>query len=479
MRIPRFVAVILLAVLAGCQSLVPRRAPDEIPLLKVEPQSADELPPAKGTEPAKSPDELQRPFVSESLTLLDAAAIALAQNPDLVAARQAEGVSLGALGVAQTYPFNPWVQIQLTPDPRLHDGSTGTSAHYVLLMQTLQLAHQRRHREAAAVSVLNGTRWAIVQAELQAVAQTERFYFAALYQRELRDIFRANADLSRQVLEVSEKQLAAGALSKADVAIARLDEAAARRRADLAEANYQTALLDLRRQLGYPMETPLALGGSLAKLQFSAASEAAQHWGDGKDTDAVPADLAQFAGTLGANRPDVLAAHSDFDAARANLDLAHANRVPDLQIGPYYQRTDSGATLWGFRAHSDLPILNSGLPLARQRTAELIQRQTIWEQLQTRATLEAQAAIDRYERARRIVAASQGEGSELPEALAKLETQFQAGEIDILRIVTARTSLLTARQSQLEIQNELAQAAAALTASAGVPPEAIVQVESK
>ena len=34
-------------------------------------------------------------------------------------------------------------------------------------------------------SVLNGTRWNIVQAELIAVAQTERLYFTALYQRGL------------------------------------------------------------------------------------------------------------------------------------------------------------------------------------------------------------------------------------------------------------------------------------------------------
>src|SRR5581483_4180077 len=46
-----------------------------------------------------------------SLTLFDAVEMALAQNPDLIALRTAEGVSEEMLGVAQTYPFNPWVQI--------------------------------------------------------------------------------------------------------------------------------------------------------------------------------------------------------------------------------------------------------------------------------------------------------------------------------------------------------------------------------
>ncbi len=482
MRRVRYAPVILLAILAGCQSLAVPRAPkatDQQPPVLVPPLVIEELPATARQESAPQSAAQSSPpqVAAESLSLLDAAALALAQNPDLIAARHAEGVSLGALGVAETYPFNPSVQIQVTPDPQLQDGTIGSTAHYVLLMQTLQLAHQRQHRQAAAQSILNGTRWNIVQVELQTVAQTERLFFLALYQRGQRDILRENANLSREVLGISEKQLAAGALSKSDVAIARLDEAAARRRAELAEANYQTALLDLRRQLGYPIEAPLELRGSLADLQFSSAAAAAAQNQPGHDEWAF-GDGAQLAGQLAANRPDVLAAQSDFDAARSNLNLAHANRVPDLQIGPYYQRTDGGATLWGFRAQTDLPLLNSGQPLVRQRAAEVNQRQAAWQQLFARGSLEAQGAIDRYERARRLVATQSG-SSELPEELSKLEAQFQAGEIDILRIVTARTSLLAAQQSQLDLLNELAQSAAALTASTGLPPELIVQIQQK
>lgn len=501
MRRLHFAPLLFLATLAGCQTLAEPRAgnatsgvsqasyfdpapvpPQESPPKEPQPPRllqppviAEDLPAAEGKEKTV-PENLQPPFpsaVGEQLTLLDAAALTLGQNPDLIVARQAEGVSQGALGVAQTYPFNPWVQFQLTPNPQVPQGQTSVAAHYVLLTQTLQLAHQRQHREAAAQSVLNGTRWTIVQAELLAVAQTERLFFMALFWRDQRELLRENAALTRQVLDISEKQLAAGALSRSDVAIARLDDAAARRRAELGEANYQTALLDLRRQLNVSLDQPMDIRGSLTDLQFSPTSSAAAHTQIG--TENLPASVSQMSDQLAANRPDVLAAQSDFDASRANLNLAHANRVPDLQIGPYYQLTDGGATLWGFRGQSDLPVLNTGMPLVRQRGAELIQRQTVWQQLQARASLEAQAAIDRYERARRIAAES-GTTSELPEELSKLEAQFQAGEIDLIRIVTARTSLLAARQSQLDILSELAQAAAALTAATGLPPEVIVQV---
>ena len=490
MKSPALFYLVVLTSLTGCQSLVAPRAtsPSSVPTVKqvvyLDPAGVppDQLPP-RDTPPEVLPPPVAS--ASQPLSLWDAASLALAQNPDLIAARQAEGVSLGALGVAQTYPFNPWVQIQVTPDPRLADGSTGTSAHYVLLTQTLQLAHQRQHREAAALSVLNGTRWNIVQAELLAVAQTERLYFAALYQRGMADISRANADLSRELLDISEKQLRGGQLSAADVAIVRLDESAARRRAALAQTNYQTALLDLRRQLNLPLSMPLSLSGNLTDFQFNPAASAAL----GKDAaewesptsdheevgrSSAPSHVWEIAWQLAAARPDVLAAQSDLDAARANMNLARANKMPDLQIGPYYQKTDGGATLWGFRAQADLPVLNTGQPLVRQRMAEINQRQTVWEQLHQRAALDAQAAIDRYERARRLVAGS-GSTLELPQELSKLEAQFKAGEIDVLRIVTARTSLLAARQAQLDILHELAQAAAALTAATGLPPEAVVQ----
>ena len=84
--------------------------------------------------------------------------------------------------------------------------------------------------------------------------------------------------------------------------------------------------------------------------------------------------------------------------ARANLHLAQGSRRPDLQIGPYYQRTESGTTYLGFRAQSDIPVVNNGLPLVRQREAELTQRYAVWQQLQTRAQLEASAALTRPSR---------------------------------------------------------------------------------
>jgi len=432
----------------------------------------------RATQPEAIPSPPQELIQPLTLSLFDAVEMALEQNPDLIALRTAEGASEGMLDVAQTYPFNPWVQIQVTPgqksaDPMINDKPVN---HYVLLMQQLQLAHQRQHRTDAAAATLNSVRWNFVQAKLASAAQTQRLYFTALYQRGIAELARANADLNTQLLSISRKQFEAGTLAGADVAILKLDNASARRQAALAEANYQTALLDLKRQLGMPAGTPLALSGRLTDWKWQAITSETPLWSQFLCVEMpVTADRMWLARSLASGRPDVWAANADVDAARANLELARANRVPDLQIGPYYQRNNDPVLFWGFRAQMDIPVLNTGMPMVRQRLAELTQRSTIWEQLLNRATLEASAALDRYDRA--LALASDTEtaiGEDVPAELQKLEEQFRAGEVDLVRVVTARTSYFQARRAALDTLNELAQASANLVGATGLPPEAIL-----
>ena len=432
--------------------------------------------PAPPSEPIvrPAPERISQP-APLPLSLFDAIETSLQQNPDLVALRRNEGVSLGLLGVARTYPFNPYVQIQATPGQWNPGGvGPGTIYHYVLVMQTVQLAHQQRYRTANALAALTSVRWNILQAELVNVAQTERLYFTALYQRGIRDLTRASAELNNQLLDVGEKQLRAGQVSAADVAIVRLDAQSTRRQSQLAEANYRTAELDLRRQLALPLELPLDLNGSLADFRWSSAEP--QRLAQVKcagSTTLVSSDSQAVISDLVAGRPDVLAARADVAAARANVDWAQALRVPDLQIGPYYQRTETSTTYVGFRAQSDIPIINNGVPLVRQRVAESRQRQVVWEQLHTRALIEAQTAIDRYERALRL--ASEPVSGDLPKELQALEEEFKSQEVDIVRIFTARTSLIQARRAQLDLLNELAQAAANVTQATAVAPQHLVR----
>lgn len=413
------------------------------------------------------------------LSLSTCVAIGLSQNPDLVAAREAEHVSSAALGVAETYPFNPYIQAQATPLEITPTGTPGATYHYVLLMQTIQLAHQQQFREEGAVATLNSTRWNIHQAELLNVAQTERLYFTVLYLRGLLDLAMASHANNQEVLRVIEKQFEAGQATASDAALVRVDTRSTQQQLRLARANAETAIRDLKRQLGMPAEDPTAIAGDLRSFLWRNPSAVSL---EPKSLEVeIPLETADERERMlvisrAVARPDVMATRSDVDVARANLCLATANRVPDLQIGPYYQKTLDGANYFGFRAQFDLPVINNGVPLQLQRSAELTQRLTAWQQAARRAELEAKAAWDRYKLAAEAIAEdTESHHSDLPNELQSLEQQFLAGEVDVVRVMQARTSIIQNQRVSLDLLNELAQAAANVTAATGIPIEELLQ----
>lgn len=429
-----------------------------------------------------------QPATLPQLTLPLALQTALEQNPDLVALRQSEGVSQAIVGVARAFPFNPFFQFQATPveqAPAAAKAQEKNAAQkiyqYYLVMQTFELAHQRQHRTSVAEAQLRSVRWNIYQAELQNMAMTEQLFFTAIYQRGLRDLADASAKLSGQLLSITQRQLEAGQAAASDVATVRVDARAARQQARLADANYRTALLALRQQLNLRLDAPFEPVGDLAGFewmpvdgdQLSRYPALSASIGRGENIDGVVRELA-------AGRPDVMAARWTANAAQANVRLARASRVPNLIIGPYYQSDDFGIKYFGFRGQVDVPVANTGKPLVRQRAAELRQQQAVAAQLRARAEQEVRAALDRYERARLLAqdsAADLGDG--LPVELSRLERQFQAGEVDVMRVVTARTSLLQLRRAYLDSLNELATAAAVVTAATGLPPDALVHATAE
>ncbi|HEV3021123.1 MAG TPA: TolC family protein [Pirellulales bacterium] len=420
-------------------------------------------------------EPLPPPGVPTPLSLQAALETALAQNPDLVALRGGEPVSRAALGVARTYPINPWLQVQVLPFGQNIDGGATALNHYVLLMHTLELAHQGRFREQAGMADLNRVRWSILQAELLNVAQTQRLFFTALYQRGLRDLARATADVNAELASTLERQLDKGNASAAALAVAKLDRQSAERQARLADANYETALLDLRRQLNLPPNTAFEPQGDLTTWQWLPAN--AENLLAARSAGAPPARVpsrSEAVAQLASTRPDVMAARADVAMGSANVGLANAQRRPNLQIGPYYQRDDFGTVFVGFRSQFDIPVANNGRPLVRQREAELSQRRVVMGQAEQRARLEAEAAIDRYERARQLIEPVADNGSDVPDELQRLEKLYAENEIEVQQIVLARNSLLMARRSRLDSLNEAAQAAAAVTAATGLPPTALV-----
>ncbi len=497
------VTLVIVLSLAGCRS-VPSADPDEtrnaLPggvAAKSIPRAADadanrtnrvadsSIEPAaffveRTTTTTNDPDAGE----SISLTLDSAVAISLERNPDLVVVRSGEPVAHAAYHVAKTYPFNPQFQTQVLPYTRDRQGNDAPVSQQHVLVQTFELGGQSQFRTGAAAATWEQVRHTIQQAEVFTIAQTERLYFTALYQRELLALNRLIATLNEELLGVMERRLKAGLANSSDVALARLQAESSRRQQRLMEANYQTALMSLLSYLDFAEGTDVELTDRWGGWQWRSAADALRSTvldsidlptsglsvtSDGDDFD--PAFLRQIV----AERPDVVAARAGVTAARENLALAEAMRSPNLQIGPMWQRDNTATQYWGVQGQINIPVVNTGVPLVDQRRAELQQQQVTAARLEEKAVLAARAAIRRYERARRLVEQSQGEFAQaIPDVLKTFEDQFQAGQITLLQVFAARTSLVQSRQSFLDLLNELAQAAADVTLTTTLPATQLI-----
>ncbi|MCA9223873.1 MAG: TolC family protein, partial [Planctomycetales bacterium] len=406
------------------------------------------------------------------LTLDSAIAVSLDRNPALVALRATEPVAHAAYHVSEIYPWNPFVQVQVLPYARDKAGDTLGVNHYVWLMQTVELAHQRRHREASASAALSQVRWNIVQAELTNAAQTERLYFTALYQRELRDLANHAATLNEELQGVVARRFNAALATAAEQTTAKVAVRQSRRQAELAEANFRTALLALQRHLNLTHGESIALTGQFADFEWLPADEAASP----ANGDPWSVHVAEdFVRELAQQRPDVLAAGSGVGVAEANKDLARANQIQNVAIGPFYERDESGTVFAGFRTQMNLPVWDTGRPLTAQREAEENLQWITVDQLRTRAEVEARTAIERYERARRMLKDQTSDRVAFESAEMKdIKDQFAAGQADILNVYAVQNTLLQEQRTYFDLLNEVAQAAADVTLMAGLPPARLV-----
>ena len=312
---------------------------------------------------------------------------------------------------------------------------------------------------------MSQVQWNIFQGELLNVAQTSRLYFSALYQKGIYDLSRETAELNEQLLQVVERRFKANLAKAAEVMTTRVVARQTRRQSELARTTYEAALLALRQQLNLPMSSPVVLTERLADIRWLSLCPE----GGAANERALAAELVE-------GRPDVRAAQAGVKVFQANLGLARAARIPDLSAGPIYETASDTTKYLGLRVQMNIPIFDTGTPLVRQREAEVNQQQLTYEQLKVRAALEAEAAIDQFERVRKSAAkAAEGRPDNIATEVAEITRQFEAGQADVLAVLATQNNLLQERRLSLDLLNQLAQSASAVIQTTGLPLRRVIR----
>lgn len=374
-------------------------------------------------------------------------------HPDVLAAERALGAAAADVVTAGQRP-NPQLGLGAGNLGRnMGGGSLWNKAfdHQLRVDQLIERGGKPQLRVATAQAQREAARADLAEVTRQATLATLSAYNALAAALARREELTAGAALNRESLQAFEKRVKSGDAARLDATRFELD--ALRVQSDLVQA--ENELRALRQQLALALGAPEQAGALQPRLAVPAAPP-------------VPALPEQI--------PGVVAAQSRLQAAERARELARAQATRDVSVGVQLDRypvtptnsSGTGNTVSLFasvpllvshayqgeiaRAEADVDSAAEALRRARTEAAgEAVRAQAQWQGALARRRLVMEELLPAAER-----------------VAAGAELAFSRGASGVLEVLDARRALRAAQIERISAEAELAQAAAALQASATV-----------
>jgi len=368
----------------------------------------------------------------------EAVLLALALNPDLVAARDARGEASAQLVQAGLLP-NPTLAAEVAQPFGSQAAGLVTALNFGLSIDvrtilTLPARHEAAQQNLAQVEL--GIAW-----QEWEVAQNARLLATRLawLQRRLQ-ILDDEIALESDTTRALERAVSNGDATIAALGVERAAlEGFRRQRDDLEQVAAQTRA-ELIGVLGDPV-------GLAADVPVTAGSVA---WGRPPSVDEIFADCLS-------SRLDIEALRRGYDAQEARLRQAVIAQLPDLSIGVARQRNESSVDFLGGLVNVGLPVFdrNQAQIALESATRERLRHEYDARVIGTRASLDALTRVGQVI-ARRL--------PEIGDAIAPLRQIDEAersasdrGDADRLVYQTVRTSLVEQRLQEAMLEQGLAE----------------------
>jgi outer membrane protein, heavy metal efflux system len=363
----------------------------------------------------------------ENLSLDQAIAIAEEMHPDIAEARALVQAAEGQAQQAGSRP-NPELIGRVEAAPFRGD-TIGQADYLAGAAQIVPLG--RRLSQARRVETLERDRWlrAVESRRLEVHRAVHGAFAAALYQERAANAQSALRDAADRTVDLARARLAAGDATPDLLARAELESARVRREWQRCVALQEQALASLAAALGQRGIRIVSLAGELEATLEIPTLQSITH------------DLAQH--------PAMAEAQADVAAYRARVDLARANRIPDLRVEALYRRVESSR-----QDAVDLGV-SVPLPLFDRNQGRIRVAQAELEAAEARSRSTA-VALDRrvrelHTRLQAALLDSQVLRADvLPRmqgVLRAYEARFDAGDIALLE-------LLAVRRESAEVQME-------------------------
>ncbi len=364
-------------------------------------------------------------------TLAEALESAFAHSP-VLRARQAElrRVESGLRG-AETYPFNPRLELEVA-DRSNPAGSTTDRG--LSLSQELELAGQRKKRIAVAGGELAAAEAALLREQRLLVFRVESAFAEAVRARELRGVATADAYLAREVLDFSRRRLERGAATQIEVNLAQASAGRAERGVQRARAAYAAARSRLAELAGLD---PATLPEPSGVLALSAGE---------------PPPLAELLEQALESRGDLRSARRQEGAAEADIQLALAERRPNLTVGAFFQREEATDDILGVTLGVSLPLFNRNQ--GRIAETHAIRERVQHERDALRLSVE-QEVVTAFHNLQAARAAAEYLRDQvlgtLEENVDLLQRSLAAGRIGATEVVTLRREFVASRREYVDV----------------------------
>ena len=454
----KFLAIIILSVLAGCATYKPKPISPGDNAAQLEARRLDDAG-LKNFLEQNSGGELKNwPLKSWDLDSLTLAAFYF--QPNLAVARAQWREAAGGIKTAAGRP-NPTVTVGPGYNFSALDGVNPWSP-FGSIDVPIETAGKRGKRISQAEHLAESARQNYFSAAWQSRANVRAGLVEFIVAREraarVEEQFSAQQEISSRL----EQRLAVGAISRADVTVSRVALAKAQIDLSDAQAKRAAARVNLAQAVGVPVAAfgvPPSGGntpptrppeGGTPNLVFDLARPAM--------SDLTSADARRVALC---GRADVRAALADYAAAEDSLRLEIAKQYPDLHLNPGYQ-FDQGDHKWTLGFTFELPVLNQNQGPIREADARRETAAAKFTALQAQVIGEIDRALDDYQAARGQMKTS----AELFAAAQKQQQSardgLKAGATDKVDVLNAQIEFAAAALARLDAQSRLQSAIGAL-----------------
>ena len=372
---------------------------------------------------------------AEGITVEDAVRLALHNNPALQAQQQLMTAAEGELRQARTFPHNPRLEWEGLTGHDRNEVRRSARKFTAKLSQEVPLGGKWHQRIQVAAAGLDRTQWEVQNAQRELIKEVKETFYRLLFLEEKRAFAEQAVALAQRLAESADARYRAGESPQLDVNLARVEVHNVRRQRLDVLSQLTQARVTLNRLLGRPADTPLTVSGTL-------------------DAPPQPLDPEPLRQQALQQRPDLRSRTAAIDAALAEVALARAQRVPDVEVAFVFEREETGEDIrqtFGGSMAVPLPLWNRNTGAiaaaqARTRAAEL-ERTT----LQHVVTTEIATTIAELQRLRLSLQLFQD--TILPQSRANLDLLQQAfatGEIGIVQLVTEQRAFIDRNNEYLE-----------------------------